>query len=103
MDTFDINDIDTQKIIGEIHTYCNHILYSENDEWYCNVKTKEKIISFIEMLIDFYKSKNKSVRSLIHMKHSIEAGYGLKDKKYIEDCVQLLVGIKHDNDKLKEA
>jgi hypothetical protein len=31
------------------------------------------------------------VRTLIHMRHFIEAGYELKRIKYIENCVQLLV------------
>ena len=52
---------------------------------------KEKIISYIDELINFYKTNNKSIRSLIHMKHFVEAGYELKRMQYIENCVQILV------------
>ncbi len=58
---------------------------------------KEKILSDIGLLIDFYKSNGKSIRSLIHMKHWIDAGYELKRINYIENCLQLLVEIDYHN------
>ncbi len=88
---FKINVVDVEKTIGEIHRLCNRILHSEDNEWYNNIAIKEKISSDIGLLIDIYKSKGQSVRTLIHMRHFIEAGYELKRIKYIENCVQLLV------------
>jgi predicted transcriptional regulator len=89
--TFNISVTDTQKIIGNLHRNFNNILHSENNEWYDNIDMKEKIISYIEELIDFYKSNNKSIRALIHLKHFVEAGYELNRIQYIENCVQILV------------
>jgi len=100
--TFTIDVIDTQKIMGEIFRLCNHIQYSENNEWYNDIEMKEKIISNIEKLINFYKSRGISTRVFIHMKHFVEAGFELKRKEYLENCIHLLVEVDHD-DKFKKV
>jgi len=89
--TMKIDAVDIEKIIGELHRNCNRILHSEKKEWYNDIGLKEKILTGIDSLIDFYRLNNQSIRTLIHMKHFIEAGYELKRIKYIENCVQLLV------------
>lgn len=84
---------DAQIIIYKLHQNCNHILHSEKKEkeWYNNIELKKEILSNIESLIEIYKSKEKSTRSLEHMKDWIDTGYKLKEKKYIENCLHILV------------
>jgi len=86
-----IKVVDVEKIIGDIHRYCNRILHSENKEWYNDIMVKEKILYNIESLIEYYRLNDQSIRTLVHMKDWIDTGYELKDKKYIKNCVELLV------------
>jgi hypothetical protein len=95
-DIFDGNKIYTQKIMGDIYRSINRILYSEDDKWNNDIETKEKIISDIEKLIDFYKSQKVSVRKFVQIKHFVEAGFELNRIEYLENCIHLLVEIDHD-------
>ena len=92
---------DINSYINIINRLCNWILHTDNNEWYANEVVKEEILSNIDSLTNQFKLSGKSIRSLTHMKHWIEAGYEMKQIKYIENCLQLLVEIDHDN-KLKK-
>jgi hypothetical protein len=89
--SFTINVVHPQpeKIIGDIHRYCNYILHSEKNKWDDSIK--EKILLNIDSLINIYKERGESSRSFEHMKDWINSGYELKNKKFIKNCIELLV------------
>jgi len=85
--------VDVVKIIGELHRNCNRVYHSIKKEWYKDTVAKEKILTNIDSLTDFYKLNDDSgsIRTLYHMRDWIITGYELKDKKYIKNCIELLV------------